>query len=112
VKKIVILGLLGLRQVDLIELDLDRPPIAIISPSTYNEKNGSLQGEADAICQENDRVDYKFGEFGFVQLRLFGEIEYSLSRTRPRYGRTQLPVPQGVVNGSFEGSYPARNSKF
>jgi len=62
VKKIVILGLLGLRQVDLIELDLDRPPITIISPSTYNEKNDSLQGKADAICQENNRVDYKFGE--------------------------------------------------
>jgi len=57
VKKIVILGLWRLRQVDLIELDLDRPPLAIISPSTYNDKDGSLQGEADAICQENNRVD-------------------------------------------------------
>jgi len=57
VKKIVILGLRSLRQIDLIELDLDRPPMTIISPSTYNEKNSSLQGETDAICQENNRVD-------------------------------------------------------
>jgi len=54
VKKIVILGLRRLRQVDLVELDLDRPPMTIISPSTYNDKDGSLQGEADAICQENN----------------------------------------------------------